>query len=244
MGKPKLILFVGTALIIIAIWFLSTSSWYSFISKPSQPVVNLRKDLPDTIPLSEPPSKVLSNNVLPLHSDSFENSEVSHEQFLSLRKSMDQTSEISLEQESFAFDLSPSQQEQVLQDYLAIVPEARNARGLRVYVLIQQHRPTLKTHQFLNQVLEEPKCLSLENCERRAQITPLAERAQHHDSVSKVSLDYPQLMVLKGIEMNGSKWPIDIKNNWQKQLETLRSQHPEWTEAINRALNSLKKTTP
>jgi len=81
--------------------------------------------------------------------------------------------------------------------YLASKKESFNERGTIVF-LLGRNISNPKDLKFIGQVLNEPPCVSLENCTKPAPKS--TGEAAHMGSVNDVTMAYPQIVSLKSIE--------------------------------------------
>lgn len=82
--------------------------------------------------------------------------------------------------------------------YTAAVPEKRNERGTIVF-LLGRNLTSESDFEFLKQVLNEPPCRSLSDCQKEMPGSTAADDL-HHEAGTEVTLAYPQLVALKSIE--------------------------------------------
>ncbi|HNW43842.1 MAG TPA: hypothetical protein PKI19_05005 [Elusimicrobiales bacterium] len=91
-------------------------------------------------------------------------------------------------------DLSPQAKRLFIQKYRQLPAESRNERGTVVY-LLGRNLKTAEDWQFMQAVVGEPPCLSLENCSRAMKAEP-----GHVNTGVEVTLAYPAIMALKRAE--------------------------------------------
>lgn len=81
--------------------------------------------------------------------------------------------------------------------YKGLAKEDRNSRGTTVFLLGRNLR-TKEDFQFFSEVLAEEPCHSLTDCEMAED--PVVGHSEEHDTSQAVTLVYPQLVALKGLE--------------------------------------------
>jgi len=120
-----------------------------------------------------------------------------------------------------ARNLSPALKAKLRERYNEMAPEDRAGRGLIVFLLGRELK-TDEDIEFLADVLEEPPCLSLDDCSREA---PAGAVDEHAASVGDVTLVYPQLVAIKSFER-----ALGDENLRHRALQALeaaeRSGHP------------------
>lgn len=81
--------------------------------------------------------------------------------------------------------LSPAIHEALFVKYKTVPAEARNERGLIVFLIARDFHSTADM-QFLEKVYEESPCLSLSDCQK------LSPEDPHHSTMNETTLTYPQ----------------------------------------------------
>ncbi len=92
--------------------------------------------------------------------------------------------------------LSDSLKEKLREKYYDLAPEDRAGRGLIIFLLGRE----LKTEEdvaFLSEVVQEERCLSLDDCTQAPQAGAIDE---HAASAGSVTLVYPQLVAIRSFE--------------------------------------------
>lgn len=134
-------------------------------------------------------------------------------------------------------DLSPALKAKLRERYHEMAPEDRAGRGLIVFVLGRE----LKTEEdvaFLTDVLQEPPCLSLDDCSREA---PAGAVDEHAASTGNVTLVYPQLVAIKSFER--ALRDADLKPRALQALEAAeRSGHPYVARAARETIERAEES--
>jgi hypothetical protein len=92
-------------------------------------------------------------------------------------------------------NLSAEEKKAFRKRYRELAAERRNEKGTIVY-LLGRNLTEPEDFEFMNEVLNEPPCLSMANCSKDS---PEGKEA-HSDIGVDVSLAYPQIVALKRIE--------------------------------------------
>lgn len=100
--------------------------------------------------------------------------------------------------------LNESDRKDLRNYYKTIKLENRNARGTTVF-LLGRNLKTKEDLNFLVEVLSEPPCFSMTDC-NFAEAAVVTENDEH-DGTQAVTLVYPQLVALMGIESAATKTP-------------------------------------
>jgi hypothetical protein len=119
-------------------------------------------------------------------------------------------------------ELSPAAKRLARSRYASLSPEKRNQRGTIVF-LIGRDMNSTDDLSFLHQVLNEPPCRSLTNCERE-ETGSVTGADRHHEGMNEVSLAYPQLAALKMIEayLNSPDHKAELLPTSLAELEAAR----------------------
>ena len=94
-------------------------------------------------------------------------------------------------------DLNPAERRELREFYRSLDWEDRNGRGTTVF-LLGRNIDSEEDLDFMKEVLSEPPCLSLRDCE-----TAEAEEitsTDDHDNSQEITLAYPQVVALKSLE--------------------------------------------
>jgi hypothetical protein len=138
-------------------------------------------------------------------------------------------------------DLNENEKASLQGRYLSYRPESLNERGTLVF-LLGRNIKTEEDVRFMQHVLKEKPCLSLENC--AAQAPKATGEAAHEASVNDVTLVYPQIVSIKSMENLLFKNPTDskLKPLVLKALEEASSSKSPLI--ANMARKTLEKATP
>ena len=94
-------------------------------------------------------------------------------------------------------DLTPEDRRELREFYRTLEWEDRNGRGTTIF-LLGRNIDSEEDLDFFVEVLSEPPCLSLRNCEKaEAEFLPGVD---NHDSTKEITLAYPQVVALKSLE--------------------------------------------
>ena len=94
-------------------------------------------------------------------------------------------------------DLTPEDRRELREFYRTLEWEDRNGRGTTIF-LLGRNIDSEEDLDFFVEVLSEPPCLSLRNCEKaEAKFLPSVD---DHDSTKEITLAYPQVVALKSLE--------------------------------------------
>lgn len=120
-------------------------------------------------------------------------------------------------------NLSPEFKNQLKKYYDSLAPEKRNERGFMAFLIAREIK-AVDDLRFLQDVLSEEPCLSMQDCKS------VSDRDAHTAAVDETSLIYPQLASLYYIEKGLSAGSIDlsqaaIKNEMRSTLDRA-AQHP------------------
>ena len=138
--------------------------------------------------------------------------------------------------------LTAGSKELFVDSYKQLAPEARNERGTVVF-LIGRNLSSSTDVNFLNQVLHEAPCLSMNDCNEAPPPSKLDE--SHFESANEVSLSYPQLVALKSIENFLSSDPNPAHSQLRRELvhvllQAKDSAVPRVSQQANEILKQLK----
>jgi hypothetical protein len=126
--------------------------------------------------------------------------------------------------------------------YLAYAPERLNERGTLAF-LIGRNLTSKDDISFMNHILEEPPCQSLESCSIPSQKS--TGDTAHHDSLNSITLAYPQIVAIKALEtvifrtQDGASELRTLAVNSLTQAEASRN-----TTVANYARQTLRKLAP
>lgn len=137
-------------------------------------------------------------------------------------------------------ELSPAMKAALRDRYHRLPNEDRGSRGTLIF-LLGREIASPEDVAFVTEVLNEPPCLSLEDCSRRSQ-----EVDEHAAAVGGMTLVYPQMVAIRSFERFLKKPAIkpDGANGTQEMktgiLEALRKaesyEHPNVARAARQAL--------
>ncbi len=128
-------------------------------------------------------------------------------------------------------DLSAQAKEALEEKYQQLQVENRNARGTIVF-LVGKNLNSNQDFNFLKKVISEPPCLSLSQCSTR-----YPGRISDHESATEVTLEYPQIVVLKSLE----KYLHENPNSDKAWQIIQQAQHSKST-IINQMATSIERS--
>lgn len=113
--------------------------------------------------------------------------------------------------------------------------ENRNGRGTAVF-LLGRNLETKEDMQFMIEVLSESPCLSLSDCSM-AEAAEMSD-SDEHGSVDAVTLVYPQIVAIKGLER--ASQDTEFKKRFSDQLESaLKAASENPSQKVRQAANGL-----
>ncbi len=127
---------------------------------------------------------------------------------------------------------SPEVHQQLISTYRSLPPEQRNQRGLIAFLIARD----LKSDQdveFLREVINEPACLGLKQCDTTD------ETEAHDQAINETTLLYPQLVILHQLESH-LRQPSSLIDRG-RLAELLRNAEDHQAPKIQRTAERLRR---
>lgn len=137
--------------------------------------------------------------------------------------------------------LDESTREAFREQYRSMAREKLNDRGTIVF-LLGRNLESAQDVSFLGGVLEERPCLSLASCDREAE-TPRGEEV-HLESTNEVTLVYPQLVALHGLEALLGQPGLDPDRREAAKRALQAAQNSQSGQVADRARGLLQRFFP
>lgn len=103
-------------------------------------------------------------------------------------------------------NLSPEFKNQLKKYYQSLAPEKRNERGFVAFLIVREAK-SVEDYRFLQDVLSEEPCLSMQDCKN------VSDRDAHMGAVDETSANYPQLVILYDIEKKLNAGTLDLSQS-------------------------------